>query len=100
MRELSRILKSDGWAILQVPIDMKRDETYEDFSITDPAERLKHFGQEDHVRIYGQDYTSRLESSGFDVTIDDFVQSLDQSIVASRGLDANEHVFHCRKKKT
>ncbi|MBT8268575.1 MAG: class I SAM-dependent methyltransferase, partial [Bacteroidia bacterium] len=36
MSELFRILKPGGRAILQIPQDMEREETYEDPSITDP----------------------------------------------------------------
>lgn len=68
MREFYRVLKKDGWAVLLVPVaDM--DKTYEDFSITTEAGRLKAFGQEDHVRKYGRDYEDRLKSSGFNVTV-------------------------------
>lgn len=65
MRELCRVLKPDGWAILLVPINAK--ETFEDPSVVDPAERLRLFGQEDHVRRYGPDYVNRLQESGFQV---------------------------------
>ena len=41
--------------------------TFEDNSITDPAERTQVFGQYDHLRIYGQDYYQRLASVGFSV---------------------------------
>src|SRR5690606_20484977 len=51
MKELYRILKPSGKLVLQVPF--KEGETYEDFSIVSPEERLKAFGQEDHVRHYG-----------------------------------------------
>ncbi len=50
MKELFRVLKPGGWAILQVPVSRVLTETYEDFSITDPQEREKYFGQFDHVR--------------------------------------------------
>jgi ubiquinone/menaquinone biosynthesis C-methylase UbiE len=70
MQELFRILSHGGWAILQVPIDRNRTETYEDFSITDPREREQHFGRYDHCRVYGADYRSRLESAGFEVVIE------------------------------
>ena len=64
MSELYRVMKKGGWGIVQVP--MKNSEkTYEDFSITDPKERQKHFGQYDHVRWYGMDYFQRLENAGF-----------------------------------
>jgi SAM-dependent methyltransferase len=67
MREFHRTLKSDGWAILNVPINA--EQTFEDPTITDPNERLKAFGQEDHVRRYGPDYADRLRESGFKVEI-------------------------------
>lgn len=67
MRELFRVLKPGGWAILLVPITA--DVTVEDPSITDPAERLRRFGQDDHVRRYGPDYVDRLRDAGFAVTI-------------------------------
>jgi len=65
MQELYRILKPNGFAILQVPQDLNRETTYEDDSITDPKERAKIFGQYDHVRIYGRDYFKKLEEKGF-----------------------------------
>ena len=51
MSGLYRVLKKEGWAILQVPIDYNRETTYEDFSITTPEGREKAFGQNDHVRM-------------------------------------------------
>lgn len=69
LKEFYRVLKPNGWAILQVPISSILEKTYEDFSIVDEKEREKHFGQFDHVRIYGQDYKSRLENAGFTVEI-------------------------------
>lgn len=67
MKELYRVLKSNGKAILQVPISKKLDKTFEDFSVTNPKEREIVFGQFDHVRIYGQDYVDRISSVGFKV---------------------------------
>jgi len=67
MSELFRVLKPGGWSILQVPISNLLDETYENSTITDPKEREVHFGQFDHVRIYGKDYVKRLSDVGFRV---------------------------------
>jgi hypothetical protein len=39
----------------------------EDPCVTNPADRLRLFGQEDHVRRYGPDYVDRLEEAGFTV---------------------------------
>jgi SAM-dependent methyltransferase len=65
MRELHRVLKRDGWAILLVPI--KVAETFEDPLVVEPKDRLRVFGQEDHVRCYGPDYVGRLWEAGFAV---------------------------------
>jgi hypothetical protein len=47
-----RVLRRGGWAILLVP-DVAADTTHEDASVVTPADRLRKFGQEDHVRHYG-----------------------------------------------
>ena len=65
MKEIFRVLKPGGKAILQVPISANTIETIEDNKITSKSEREKHFGQYDHVRIYGQDYIQKLNSIGF-----------------------------------
>lgn len=68
LAELLRILKPGGKLIAMVPIIEGWDETYEDPSIVDEAERALHFGQFDHVRYYGSDFKRRLVDSGFQVT--------------------------------
>ena len=65
MRELCRVLAPGGWAMLNVPITA--NETFEDFSVTDPRERIRQFGQKNHVRRYGPDYMDRLTAAGFEV---------------------------------
>lgn len=67
MRELCRILRPGGWGIILSPVDLARETTFEDDSITDPYERTRIFGQYDHRRIYGRDYADRLAAAGFDV---------------------------------
>jgi SAM-dependent methyltransferase len=76
MREMARVLKPDGRALVQVPYYPQRGPTYEDFSIVSPAERKKHFGQWDHVRVYGNDFEQRLEESGFTVRFIDYAAGL------------------------
>lgn len=96
MRELHRVLKRDGWAILQVPIDLNRAETYEDPTITDPAERQRLFGQDDHVRWYGIDYAQRLTNEGFAVTVDEYAKTLDLNEAQKMGLVATESIYFCK----
>lgn len=86
MKEFYRILKPGGWAVLNSPINEKRDTTYEDFSIADPAEREKHFGQRDHVREYGLDYTHRLAEAGFFIKTTDIIKDLSPEQIERYGL--------------
>jgi len=67
MKEICRVLKPNGKAILQVPIAKNTYQTYEDFTITSSQNREHFFGQFDHVRIYGQDYIERIKSAGLKV---------------------------------
>jgi predicted SAM-dependent methyltransferase len=68
MREVFRLLRPGGVALLTVPLNASRQETYENPAITAPAERHAHFSAEDHVRYYGLDFADRLAEAGFAVT--------------------------------
>lgn len=76
LKEIFRILKKGGWAVLQIPQDLDRDKTFEDNSITAPKERSKIFGQYDHVRVYGLDYFDKLKSIGFEVHAVEYTKKL------------------------
>lgn len=96
MSEMYRVLSPGGWAILQSPVDWNRPATFEDWSITDPAERFRHFGQKDHVRIYGSDYVDRLRSVGFEVERIAFARELEANLSAKFGLDLSDDIVICR----
>jgi SAM-dependent methyltransferase len=97
MREIRRVLKPTGWAIIQSPIDASLETTYEDKTITSPQEREKAFGQNDHLRMYGRDYGKRLSLAGFRVVEDDFVKQLPSETVKRYALPADEIVYWCFK---
>jgi len=67
MKEIYRIMKPRAWAMLQVPISLKLDQTFYDPSIDTPEEREQVYGQFDHVRLYGKDYPDILKKEGFSV---------------------------------
>ena len=90
MGELYRVMKKGGWGIFQVPMKNSLEETYEDFSITDPKERQKHFGQYDHVRWYGMDYFNRLRSAGFQTEPLYYSQQFSKKDIEKFGLMENE----------
>jgi SAM-dependent methyltransferase len=66
--ELYRITKKGGCGILMAPIIVGLQYTLEDPSITDEAGRWRHFGQNDHVRLYAHDdYVTKIQNHGFSV---------------------------------
>jgi len=71
MSELFRVLKPNGTILIQTPF--KDGEVYEDYAINSESERLIHFGQEDHVRIYSVNgLKKRLESVGFSIIVNQY----------------------------
>lgn len=65
MKEVFRVLKPGGLAVLQTPYSEKLANTLEDPGVRDAEARLQAYGQEDHVRLYGKDLFSRLSGAGF-----------------------------------
>jgi ubiquinone/menaquinone biosynthesis C-methylase UbiE len=98
--ELFRVMKYGGWGILQVPIEMDREKTYEDESITSPEERKKAFGQFDHVRMYGKDYIDKLQSAGFEVELNDYAQKVSEVDKMRYGFGIEENIFIVKKSLT
>ncbi len=65
LKELFRITKAGGYAILQTPFSSKLTVTFSDVGIDTPKARLHAYGQEDHVRIFGLDIEKKISSAGF-----------------------------------
>lgn len=97
MGELHRVLKPGGWAILQTPVDPRREHSFEDAAIVAPHDRERAFGQYDHVRVYGRDYESRLQAAGFDVDRVPYAESLSVEVIERYGLVSGEPIYRCSK---
>lgn len=97
MKELYRVLKKGGTGIFQVPLNMSYKQTYEDFTITDPKERNKAFGQYDHVRVYGMDFFERLKNVGFKVEKCEYTSKLSEEEKTKYCLPKKEIIPVCRK---
>ncbi len=95
LHELYRILKDQGWGLIQVPV--VTEKTYEDGSIVDPQKRKEVFGHQDHVRNYGWDFEERLRQCGFDVRIYKPSDLLSEKQVTKLGMH-NCVIFYCTKK--
>jgi SAM-dependent methyltransferase len=95
MRELRRVTAPGGWCLVMVPIDLNRERTYEDWSITAAAARERAFLQHDHVRLYAPDIAERLRAAGFAVDVIDMVAELGDEAAPYR-LNASDLIFLCR----
>ncbi|HEY3401875.1 MAG TPA: class I SAM-dependent methyltransferase [Ohtaekwangia sp.] len=94
MSEIHRVLKPGGFAIMQVPFfNPVPNTTFEDNTITDPREREKIFGQDDHVRKYGTDYSQRIERAGLKAVEDGFVNELTDHVRNQFGLVKGEIIY-------
>lgn len=98
MKEFRRVLKPGGWAILQIPFFAPVPEnTFEDNSITDPREREKIFGQDDHVRKYGRDYPQRIAQSGLTPVEDRFSAEFSPEQAFHFGVSRGEVIYKAVK---
>ncbi len=94
MKEIARVLKPGGFAILQVPFFAPiPDATVSDPTITDHRLREEMFGQDDHVRRYGKDYSARIEQAGLRAVEDRFVDSLGEDQRVRYGVSRGETIF-------
>lgn len=93
MREVFRVLKSGGVFLCSVPIVDGWERSYEDYSIESAAGRHRHYAQYNHVRMYGRDFITRLESAGFSVEL---YQASPSDCIAY-GLKYGETIFICTK---
>ena len=93
MKELKRVLKINGFAVLQVPYAINLEKTFEDKSIVSPEKRFEVYGQSDHVRLYGKDYPERLKQAGFKVEVLGIARNYPKKF----GLNPNEELFLCHK---
>ncbi|MGE0272595.1 MAG: methyltransferase domain-containing protein [Alphaproteobacteria bacterium] len=94
MRELRRVIRTGGVAILSVPVIQGWERTYENGRVQSPDQRRIHFGQADHRRFYGRDFTARLEHAG--LTVDRF--QMDPPSEIAFGLRRGDCLFVARPR--
>ena len=96
MQELFRLVKPGGHVLLQTPF--QEGATYEDPSITSEAEREIHFGQKDHVRIYGfDDFLLRLRNVGFKVKRNATKELIDKEAISRLQIKAESVIIFASK---
>ncbi len=94
--ELYRILKPDGFAIIDVPINYNLKKTYENTNIILPEDRAIAFGQSDHIRLYGNDFKFLLRKEKFKVKIVHFYKNFNSKEIIYYGFEKNP-IYYCTK---
>lgn len=99
IREIYRMLKAGGTALIMVPIT--EEVTYEDPSVTSPEERQEKFGQSDHVRAYGRDFVERVrEVAGEHLSVVRAEDILDRDSLLRTGInDSAGEIYLIRKPR-
>lgn len=101
LRELYRVLKPGGIAILQTPIALGLETTLEDpDEIDTDGKRLEFYGQEDHLRLYGRDLFDRIRAAGFQLELKKHVECLPDIEAERYGVNRDEPLFLCVKPKS
>ena len=97
MRELARVLRPGGLALVMSPADPARERALEDSRAQTPEERRRLFGQADHVRVYGRDLPDRLAGEGLEVRPVSYVSLLPAEEVGRHGLREDHVIYRCTR---
>jgi hypothetical protein len=74
-----------------IPQRLNKDITDEDPTVISDEERIIRFGQADHVRYYGLDFSKRLKKAGFHVKIH-YIEGI-EDIVNKMDFDEKEEIL-------
>jgi SAM-dependent methyltransferase len=97
LAEIIRVLKPNGWAILQTPYASHLEKTWEDAGVQTDQQRLLAYGQEDHVRLYGQDIFERITTTGLVSQIQYHAKQLGHISSHKYGINSDEPFMLFRK---
>lgn len=97
LREIRRVLRPGGAAILQTPYCARLTSTWSDGGIDSGPARWVAYGQEDHVRLYGRDIFDRFASVGLDNAVSDHASLLTDVDPAVVGVNTLEPFFLFRR---
>ncbi|WP_420835541.1 class I SAM-dependent methyltransferase [Haliea salexigens] len=93
LSEICRVLRVGGAAILQTPFSERLNITWQDDGIDSASARLIVYGQEDHLRLYGNDIIKRFSSVGLSPLVATHVGLLPSVNASMFGVNPHEPFF-------
>lgn len=101
LREICRVLRPGGTAILQTPYASGLAVSLEDpAEIKTDQQRIEFYGQEDHIRLYGRDLFDRIRAAGFSLELKWHAECLAEVDSQRFGVNRDEPLFLCVKPKS
>ena len=97
MRELFRVLKPGGWAILNSRLDTNAEFTRPHPALPPPEVRAQSVHKDFAFRIYGRDFADQLHEAGFEVEVVSFGQSLTPQETDRYYLHVPGDIYLCRR---
>ncbi len=99
IREMCRVLKPNGTALILTLINWNSPVTYESPQVQTPQQKLKEYSEPDLERLHGADFADRLKKEGFSVTPINYAQTLSEETMHhySLGNGDREIIFKCQK---
>jgi SAM-dependent methyltransferase len=93
LREIQRVLRPGSLVILQTPYSAMLKNTFSDPGLTSGDARECAYGQDDHVRLYGQDIFQNFERTGLRSKVVTHAQVLSQFDAIRYGVNPKEPFF-------
>lgn len=97
LSEIYRVMKPGAYAILQTPYSAAIYNNFEDYMIDSEELRIKYYGQEDHLRIFGLRLFDDIIHSGFDLHLYSHRNVLSKYDATVYGVNFKENLILARK---
>jgi predicted SAM-dependent methyltransferase len=100
LREIYRVMKPGGTAILQTPFSKVLTSNFEDAAITTPSLRAYFYAQHDHVRVFGERaLLNALQQAGFTLELARHADWFTEKETYLYGVNKMEDLIRVRKPK-